>query len=24
VDTRSGYGALLASLYHRPIKVWER
>jgi len=24
VENRSGYGALLASLYHRPIKVWER
>ena len=24
VENRAGYGALLASLYHRPIKVWER
>ena len=24
VQNRTGYGALLSSLYHRPIKVWER
>jgi len=24
VENRTGYGALLSSLYHRPIKVWER
>jgi hypothetical protein len=24
VENRSGYGALLSSLYHRPIKVWAR
>jgi hypothetical protein len=24
VENRMGYGALLSSLYHRPIKVWER
>lgn len=24
VENRTGYGALLFSLYHRPVKVWER
>ena len=24
VETRTGYGGLLSSLYHRPVKVWER
>ena len=24
VQNRTGYGALLSSLHHRPIKVWER
>jgi hypothetical protein len=24
VKNRTGYGALLSSVYHRPIQVWER
>ena len=24
VEKRVGYGALLSSLHHRPIQVWER
>lgn len=24
VENRTGYGALLSSLHHRPVKVWER
>jgi hypothetical protein len=24
VGSRSGYGALLSSMYHRPVQVWER
>ena len=24
VGRRSGYGALLSSMYHRPVQVWQR